>query len=73
MHRMGMRRDMAQRKTLARVDDARYRNRIISARKSIYEENNTIDSAGVERMLKEQSLVPTMVFVIYSFARGHLW
>jgi hypothetical protein len=70
---MGMRRDMAQRKTLARADDVRYRSRITSARKTIYEENNTIDSAGVERMLKEESLVPTTVFVIYSLARRHLW
>jgi hypothetical protein len=58
---MGMRRDMTQRETLARLDDDHRRRRVADARQFIYDQNNQINSAGVERLLQEHSLVPTEV------------
>jgi hypothetical protein len=56
-----MPRDMAQRKTLARVDDVNRANRIAAARKSIYEGDYKVNSRAVEDLLGEDSLVPTAV------------
>ena len=61
---MGMARDMAQRKTLARTNDVKHRTRVRAARKSIYEKDYAIDSRAVEDLLQEHSLVPTAVFFI---------
>lgn len=58
---MGMRRDMTQRETLARLDNDRRRRRVADARRFIYDQNNQINSVGVERLLGEESLVPTEV------------
>jgi hypothetical protein len=58
---MGMRRDMTQRETLARIDDVHRRSRVAAARESIYEKNLSINGVGVERLLYEDSLVPTAV------------
>lgn len=60
---MGTRRDLSQRVSLARVDDVRRRSRLEAARKAIYEHNNTVDGAAIERLLKDDSLVPTAVSV----------
>lgn len=54
-------RDMAQRVTLARVDDNQRRGTIVSARRLIYERNFSVNSASVEKLLKPLSLVPTLV------------
>jgi hypothetical protein len=58
---MGKRRDMAQRDTLARVDDVDRRHRIATARNLIYEKNYAVDSAAVKRLLQKDSLVPSAV------------
>jgi hypothetical protein len=58
---MGKPRDMTQRETLARVDDMNRRGRVAAARKSIYEKNYAVNSTAVERLLHEDSLVPTAV------------
>jgi hypothetical protein len=58
---MGMRRDMTQRESLARIDDVDRRGRVAAARKSIYEKNLSINGVGVKRLLQEDSLVPTAV------------
>jgi hypothetical protein len=58
---MGMRQDMTQRKTLARVDSAERRNRVATAREHIYQKNYLVDGAPVERLLQNDSLVPTAV------------
>jgi len=58
---MGMRRDMTQCISLARIDDVKQRSHVGAAREAIYSENNTIDSTAVENLLKEESLVPTAV------------
>jgi hypothetical protein len=60
---MGMPADMSQRKTLARVDDVNRRNRIATARDIIYKKNYTVHSAPVERLLQNESLVPTAVSI----------
>ncbi|KAI0055695.1 hypothetical protein BV25DRAFT_1815207 [Artomyces pyxidatus] len=57
--KLGSPQDMQERQTLARVDDARRRSQISSARKIIYEKDYAVNSAAVERILKEESLVPT--------------
>ncbi|KAH7904490.1 hypothetical protein BJ138DRAFT_1019091 [Hygrophoropsis aurantiaca] len=56
---LGMARDMAQRRSLARVDDDRRRNAISNARNLIYEKGWAVSSAPVEKLLKADSLVPT--------------
>jgi hypothetical protein len=63
---MGKPRDMMQRKTLARVDNMTRRNRVASARECIYERNYAVDSAAVQNLLKEDSLVPTAVCIFFS-------
>lgn len=60
---MGKPRDIIQRKTLARVDDANRRSRIAAARENIYEKNYAVHSAVVENLLREDSLVPTAVCI----------
>ena len=70
---MGMPQDMTQRKTLARVDDVRRRTHVEAARETIYIKNNTVDGTKVENILKEESLVPTTVCVVYYFISGCLW
>jgi len=54
-------RDMTQRISLACIDDVKRHSRVGAAHEAIYSENNTIDSAAVENLLKEESLVPTAV------------
>jgi hypothetical protein len=64
---MGMARDMRQRITLARVDDDVRRRKVGVARDIIYGKNYAVDSAPVEAILKEESLVPSSVSArIYS-------
>lgn len=58
---LGMARDMTQRDTMARVDDVQRRSRIEAARRLIYEKNFTVNSAAVEKILRDMSLVPTAV------------
>jgi hypothetical protein len=58
---VGMRRDMAQRRTLARIDDVKWRNLVEKAREKIYEKGYVVDSTVVEDFLQEHSLVPTVV------------
>jgi hypothetical protein len=61
VHNLGMSRDMAQRETLARVDDVQRRCTVSTARRLIYEKNLQVNSTAVENLLRETSLVPTAV------------
>jgi hypothetical protein len=65
MAKMGRRRDMTQRQTLARTDDVKRRNRVETARELIYRKNYGISSKAVERLLQEDSLVPTAVCISF--------
>jgi hypothetical protein len=65
---LGMRRDMAQRRTLARIDNVKRRNRVEMAREKIYKNGYVVDSTAVEALLQEDSLVPTAVRA-FSFLR----
>jgi hypothetical protein len=58
---MGMVRDMRQRVTLARIDDDVTRHKVKTARDIIYKKYYAVDSAAVEAILKEESLVPSSV------------
>ena len=69
---MGMPWDMQQRITLARVDDVSRRSRVEAARESIYKNNNKVNSAGVEKLLGNDSLVPTAVRLISAPACHYL-
>jgi hypothetical protein len=55
---MGMKQDMKERKTLARVDDEAWRRKIDIAQDIIYKMNYAVDSEAVEKILKDESLVP---------------
>ena len=63
---MGRPRDMMQRRTLSRVDDIKRRNCVKAAREIIYKKNKAVNSTAVERLLQEDSLVPTMVWHLVS-------
>lgn len=52
---------MKQRQTLARVDDESRRSLVSKARDIIYRKNYAVDTDAVEKILKSQSLVPTLV------------
>jgi len=56
---------MAQRISLARVDDLHRRGRVKSAREIIYVNNYKTDSKAVEDLLKKDSLVPTAVGALF--------
>ncbi|KAF8227180.1 hypothetical protein L208DRAFT_1298201 [Tricholoma matsutake] len=58
---MGMHQDMTQRRTLARIDDVKWCNRVETAHEKIYEQGYVVDSMAVEDLLQEDSLVPTAV------------
>ncbi|KAF9455142.1 hypothetical protein BDZ94DRAFT_1380273, partial [Collybia nuda] len=60
VHNVGMAMDRKQRTTKARIDNASQREIIAKARKLIYQEGYLVNSAQVERLLKPQSLVPTV-------------
>ena len=67
---MGMKQDMKQRTTLARVDDKTRRHKIDTAREIIYKKNYAIDYQGVETILKAQLLVPTHVSALLCYFEG---
>lgn len=64
VHQVGTKRDRHDRTKLLRVDDDSRRFKVSQARKHIYDNNNAISSAGVERLLKPLSLVPTTVRLV---------
>src|SRR5258705_12550567 len=61
LQNMGMVQDMKQHSSLAQVDDEVRRDKVVTAQDIIYKKNYAVDSAPVERLLKEQSLVPNSV------------
>jgi len=54
---------MTQHMSLAWVDDTKRCSCIEAACETIYVNNNVINSKGVEKLLQEESLVPTAVRV----------
>jgi len=60
---MGKRRDMSQCVMLARVDDVSRHHHVDAAHAAIYGHNQGVDRVGVERLLKDDSLVPAAVGV----------
>ena len=66
LQNMGMGLDMVQRESLSRVDDIKRRVKVTSARNIIYEKNYAVDGDAVETILKEQTLVPTLVSCRYA-------
>lgn len=56
-----MKRDMSQRKSLARIDNDQLRDNVARARTFIYEKNYAIKSVAVENLLSTDSYVPTAV------------
>ena len=61
VHNLGMKRDMKERNTLARIDDHVRQKKIKTARAHIYDFGLGVTSTSVEGLLKGQSLVPTTV------------
>ena len=60
-HLLATESDLRQRILLSRSDTAQHREKVMSARKLIYERHYAVDATHVEELLKDQSLVPTMV------------
>lgn len=67
---MGTAIDKRRRQTMARTD-SEHRVRVVeSAREFIYEQGYTVNSDKVDKLLGDESLVPTRVFYL-SFLRTH--
>jgi hypothetical protein len=67
---MGTYEDMAQRKSLAHIDNVDRRSRVEAAHEAIYVKNSAVDGVAVEALLKAESLVPTAVsscFILHIF------
>ena len=62
---MGMSRDLAQRVSLARVDDVDRHFRVQAAQTAIYENNHPVNGAAIKRLLDQDSLVPSTVSVFF--------
>ena len=62
---MGMSRDLAQRVSLARVDDVDRHSRVQAAWTAIYENNHPVNGAAIKRLLDQESLVPCTVSVFF--------
>src|ERR1700683_1451130 len=60
---MGMRQDMKQRETLARVNNNDRRWKVNFAQEILYKKNYAINTENVETLLQPQSLVPTSVSI----------
>jgi anti-sigma28 factor (negative regulator of flagellin synthesis) len=63
---MGMLHDKEERIASARFDNKIRQKKVADARKLIYEKNYAVDSKRVEDLLKEESLVPTDVCLVYA-------
>lgn len=61
VHNLGKPSDMLRRNSWARVDNSARRGDVNSARRLIYQQNYQVNSAAVERILRPNSLVPTVV------------
>lgn len=60
-HLFGTQDDRQKRLSLQRTDYTGYKEAVLKAQKKIKKENYAVDSAFVERQLKDESLVPTLV------------
>ena len=72
LQNLGMKLDMKQRASLARIDDDARQRKVQIARRIIYEQNYAVNSEGVEKVLKEESLVPTLVRAERGASRTYL-
>jgi hypothetical protein len=68
-HCFGMARDTAQRTAIVRVDNHTRQNKVYAARRLIYEKQYGVNSAAIQDLLKDESLVPTSVRVSLLLAR----
>ena len=59
---MGKVNDTKQRKTLARVDNKAWRDKVQVARKAAYKQLRHLGSVAVDGILKSRSLVPIEVY-----------
>lgn len=66
-----MPRDMAQRVTMARIDDKARQGKVMSARRLIYDRGYIVTSTAIEGFLKDESLVPTAVCLFSSMLWEH--
>ncbi|KAF7966162.1 hypothetical protein HWV62_39770 [Athelia sp. TMB] len=57
--RLGTVRDMKERKTLSRSDNQVKQQKVMDARHLIYQQHVAVDNEAVEKLLKDESLVPT--------------
>ena len=71
-HLLGTKRDRKQRLQLQRIDDSNHREVVARARFEIYNKNQHVNGARVERYLKEHSLVPTSVRQLRFLGIHHL-
>ena len=58
---MGAPNDMRRRQLLARTDDDNRQNKVLHARELIFERNYAVNTPQIEKLLRDQSLVPITV------------
>lgn len=60
---VGSEQDMSQQQVLAQVDGGNLQNKILDAHNLIYKRNYAVNSPCIQKLLKDESLIPTMVSV----------
>ena len=61
IHNLGNPQDMAQWTRAAHIDSASRHSKVSSARRLIYEKNMQVNCGAVKNILRDMSLVPTLV------------
>ena len=69
IHLLGTAQDMRTRTYKLRADDDTRRQKVVEARKRMYEDGRVVGSVAVEELLKEESLVPTTVSRLAMFMK----
>ena len=64
-HQVATERDLLQQMLLQRRDNKDQHNKVVAARRLIYEKHYVVHNSQVEELLKDESLVPTLVSIIF--------
>ena len=62
-HQVAAERDILQRTLLQRCDNKDRHDKVVAARQLIYEKHYAVHNFQVEELLKDESLVPTLVSI----------
>ena len=64
-HQVAAERDLLQRTLLQRRDNKDRHDKVVATRRLIYEKHYAVHNSQVKELLKDESLVPTLVSIIF--------